>query len=203
MPRRKKQRINGRFPGGPGKNACKVRFAVVYLPLTKTTRLRVAEKIIIWELRSDMDSPFSFLEKIGPEPNNLIKGLQLIQSAEGYVSDDAIKAASAYFGVPAAEIEGVLTFYAQFKRVKPGKFKIAVCDGTACHIKGAPQVHEWLRQEIGLVPGETSPDGVFSLETVACLGCCSLAPVMSVNGKVHAKLDRKSLKKILGEYAQK
>ena len=203
MPRRKKQRINGRFPGGPGKNACKVRFAVVYLPLTKTTRLRVAEKIIIWELRSDMDSPFSFLEKIGPEPNNLIKGLQLIQSAEGYVSDDAIKAASAYFGVPAAEIEGVLTFYAQFKRVKPGKFKIAVCDGTACHIKGAPQVHEWLRQEIGLVPGETSPDGVFSLETVACLGCCSLAPVMSVNGKVHAKLDRKSLKKILREYTEK
>ena len=160
-------------------------------------------KITTWELRSGMDNPFSFLEKISPEPNNLIKGLQLIQSAEGYVSDDAIRAASAHFGVPAAEIEGVLTFYAQFKRVKPGKFKIAVCDGTACHIKGAPQVHEWLRQEIGLVPGETSKDGVFSLETVACLGCCSLAPVMSVNGKVHAKLDRKSLKKILREYAEK
>ena len=151
----------------------------------------------------NMDSQFSFLEKIGQEPNNLIKGLQLIQAAEGYVSDDAIKAASAYFGVPAAEIEGVLSFYAQFKRVKPGKFKIAVCDGTACHIKGAPQVHEWLRQEIGLIPGQTSKDGLFSLETVACLGCCSLAPVMSVNGKVHAKLDRKGLKKILKEYTEK
>ncbi|MBQ9501065.1 MAG: NAD(P)H-dependent oxidoreductase subunit E [Lentisphaeria bacterium] len=150
-----------------------------------------------------MDNRFSFLEKVSPEPNNLIKGLQLIQAAEGYVSDDAIRAASARFGVPAAEIEGVLTFYAQFKRVKPGKYKIAVCDGTACHIKGAPQVHEWLRQEIGLVPGQTGADGLFSLETVACLGCCSLAPVMSVNGKVHAKLDRKSLKKILKEYAEK
>ena len=150
-----------------------------------------------------MDQQFAFLNKINPESGNLITGLQLIQAEEGYVSDDAIRAASQYFDVPVVEVEGVLSFYAQFKRVKPGKYQIAVCDGTACHIKGAPQVHEWLKQELGLAPGETDADGVFSVETVACLGGCSLAQVISINGKVHAKLDRKNLKKILKEYAEK
>ena len=150
-----------------------------------------------------MDEQYSFLKQIDPESSNLIKGLQQIQAVEGYVSDDAIRAAAEYFNIPEVEVEGVLSFYAQFKRVKPGKYQICVCDGTACHIKGAPLVHEWLKQELGLEPGETDADGIFSVETVACLGCCSLAPVMSVNGKVYAKLDRKNLKKILKEYAEK
>ena len=150
-----------------------------------------------------MNPNFTYLEKISREPNNLIKGLQLIQSTEGYVSDDGIRAAAEHFSVPEVEVEGVLSFYAQFKRVKPGKYHICVCDGTACHIKGSAQVHSWIDQEIGLKPGNTSDDGLFSLETVACLGCCSLAPVMSINGKVYGKLDRKKLAKILKEYADK
>ena len=150
-----------------------------------------------------MDNAYSYLESVDREPSNLIKGLQLIQSTEGYVSDDAIRAAAKYFSLPEVEIEGVLSFYAQFKRVKPGKYKIALCDGTACHIKGSPLVHEWVRQELGLKPGETSADGLFSLETVACLGCCSLAPVMSINGRVYAKLTRKGLVKIIREYQAK
>lgn len=150
-----------------------------------------------------MDSTYSYLETIAKEPSNLIKGLQLIQSTEGFVSDDAIRAVAEYFAIPAVEVEGVLSFYAQFKRVKPGKYKIALCDGTACHIKGSPIVHEWVRQELGLVPGETSSDGLFSLETVACLGCCSLAPVMSINGRVYGKLTRKGLVKIIKEYQAK
>ena len=150
-----------------------------------------------------MEKIKSCLAAIAPEPGNLIRGLQAIQTSEGYVSDEAIKLAADYFKVAPVEIEGVLSFYAQFKRVKPGKYQIAVCDGTACHIKGSVQVHEWIRQELGLNPGETSADGLFSLETVACLGCCSLAPVMSINGRVHAKLDRKKMVKILKEYAEK
>jgi NADH:ubiquinone oxidoreductase subunit E len=150
-----------------------------------------------------MDSNFSFLKNIPNESGNLIKGLQLIQATLGYVSDDAIRAVAEYFNLPLAEIEGVLSFYAQFKRVKPGKYHISVCDGTACHIKGAPQVHEWLKQELNLLPGQTSEDGIFSLETVACLGCCSLAPVLSINGRVYGKLTRKNLVKILEEYRKK
>lgn len=146
---------------------------------------------------------FEFLEKIGREPGNLIKALQAVQGLYGFVSDDAVRAVSAYFNIPAAEIEGVLSFYAQFKRVKPGRFKIAVCDGTACHIKGAPQIRQWVSSELGIEPGETTADGLFSLEVVACLGCCSLAPVMSINGRVYGKLDRKGLLRILKEYAGK
>ena len=148
-----------------------------------------------------MKKEYSFLQTIPDDPGNLIKGLQLLQAAEGYISNEGIKAAAAYFKRPEADVEGVVSFYAQFKRVKPGKYRISVCDGTACHLKGAPLIHEWLHQELGLKPGETDEKGIFSLETVACLGCCSLAPVISVNGRVHGKLDRKTMMKILREYA--
>ncbi|MBQ4337298.1 MAG: NADH-quinone oxidoreductase subunit NuoE [Lentisphaeria bacterium] len=146
---------------------------------------------------------FGFLDKIDKDPGNLIKALQAVQGLYGFVSDDAVRAVSDYFQIPAAEVEGVLTFYAQFKRVKPGRFKIAVCDGTACHIKGAPQIQQWISAELGIGPGETDKDGLFSLEVVACLGCCSLAPVMSINGRVYGKLDRKGVSRILKEYAAK
>ncbi|MDD3886398.1 MAG: NAD(P)H-dependent oxidoreductase subunit E [Victivallaceae bacterium] len=150
-----------------------------------------------------MEKKYGFLEKIDREPSNLIKGLQAVQGVEGFVSDESIKAVSEYFGIPEVEIEGVLSFYAQFKRVKPGKYKVSLCDGTACHIKGSTLVHNWVCGELGIKDGETDKDGNFSLETVACLGCCSLAPVMSVNGRVYAKLDRKTTTKILKEYASK
>lgn len=146
---------------------------------------------------------FGFLDKIDKDPGNLIKALQAVQGLYGFVSDDAVRAVSDYFQIPAAEVEGVLTFYAQFKRVKPGRFKIAVCDGTACHIKGSPQIQQWISAELGIGPGETDKNGLFSLEVVACLGCCSLAPVMSINGRVYGKLDRKGVSRILKEYAAK
>ncbi len=146
---------------------------------------------------------FDFLQKIERDSGNLIKALQAVQGMYGFVSDDAVRAVAAYFGSPVAEIEGVLSFYAQFKRVKPGRFRIAVCDGTACHIKGAPQIRQWVSSELGIQPGETDKEGRFSLETVACLGCCSLAPVMSINGRVYGKLNRRSVSEILKEYAAK
>lgn len=150
-----------------------------------------------------MDGGYQCLEKVERDPGNLIKALQTVQAQFGYVSDDAVRAVAGYFGVPAAEVEGVLSFYSQFRRVKPGRFRIAVCDGTACHIKGSPLIAEWLGAELKIKPGETDAEGRFSLETVACLGCCSLAPVMSVNGRVYGKLDRKGMIRILREYADK
>ncbi|MBO7146174.1 MAG: NAD(P)H-dependent oxidoreductase subunit E [Lentisphaeria bacterium] len=147
-----------------------------------------------------MNPEFSYLSEVSAEKGNLIKGLQLIQEREGYVSDDGIKAAAAHFSLADAEVEGVLTFYAQFKRNKPGKYQISTCDGTACHIKGAPLIQEWLTTALGIKSGETTEDGLFSIETVACLGCCSLAPVMAINGRVYGKLDRKALLKIINEY---
>ncbi len=150
-----------------------------------------------------MSTKYAFLEKIGKEPSNLIKGLQAVQGAEGFVSDESIAVIAEYFGIPEVEVEGVLSFYAQFKRVKPGKYKIAICDGTACHIKGSTQVEEWLTQALGIHSGETDARGHFSIETVACLGCCSLAPVISINGRVYGKLDRKGMARILKEFESK
>ncbi len=143
---------------------------------------------------------FSYLTELDGERCNLIKGLQLVQKHESYVSDDAIRAVSKHFLVPEVETEGVLSFYAQFKRKKPGKYQVLICDGTACHIKGTPLIQEWVSHELGIKDGDTDEKDLFSLETVACLGCCSLAPVLSVNGKIFGKLDRKSTLKILKDY---
>jgi NADH:ubiquinone oxidoreductase subunit E len=147
-----------------------------------------------------MQTGFSYLNEVGKDRSFLIKGLQKIQEQEGFIADEAISAAAAYFGLPEAEVEGVVSFYAQFKRNKPGKFQISVCDGTACHIKGSSLIFDWISTELGIKAEETDAEGLFSLETVACLGCCSLAPVMSINGKVYGKLDRKTTIKILKEY---
>lgn len=150
-----------------------------------------------------MKDSYEYLGKIEKDASNLIKALQAVQNQEGFVSDQSIATVAKYFSIPDAEVEGVLSFYAQFRRSKPGKFRIAVCDGTACHIKGSPLILDWISTEIGIKSGETDEKGLFSLETVACLGCCSLAPVMSINGKVYGNLDRKSTVKILKEYCAK
>lgn len=150
-----------------------------------------------------MEQKYDYLKKIAPESSNLIRGLQAVQAREGYVSDESIVAVAEYFNTPVVETEGVLSFYAQFKRNKPGKYQICVCDGTACHIKGSSLILEWVSTELGIRGGETDTEGLFSLETVACLGCCSLAPVMSINGKVYGNLDRKGTIKILKEYRKK
>jgi len=137
------------------------------------------------------------------EKSNLIKVLQMEQRKEGYISDAAIERIAEEFNLPVVEVEGVVSFYTQFKRVPPGKCQIMVCDGTACHIIGSTLILNWLTDELGIKDGETDEEGLFSLESVACLGCCSLAPVISINGKVYGMLDRKKLLKIVGDYRKK
>ncbi len=150
-----------------------------------------------------MENNYEYLGKIEKDASNLIKALQTVQNQEGFVSDKSIAVVAKYFSIPDAEVEGVLSFYAQFRRSKPGKFRISICDGTACHIKGSPLILDWISTEIHIKSGQTDEKGLFSMETVACLGCCSLAPVMSINGKVYGNLDRKSTVKILKEYSAK
>ncbi|HCL00761.1 MAG TPA: NAD(P)H-dependent oxidoreductase subunit E [Candidatus Marinimicrobia bacterium] len=142
----------------------------------------------------------SVLQNLDKDRSNLIKALQLVQETAGYVSDDTLMQISEYFSVAPVEVEGIVSFYAQFKRVKPGKNVVSICDGTACHIKGASLISNWISDEIGIKDGETDQDGLFSLQTVACLGCCSLAPVISVNGEVFGNLDRKKLLRVLRQY---
>lgn len=142
------------------------------------------------------------LKELERDQSNLIKALQMVQAEEGYISDESICKIAEYFSLPVIEVEGVVSFYTQFKRIKPGKYKISVCDGTACHIKGSTLVLNWIEDDLGIKEGETDEEELFSLETVACLGCCSLAPVISVNGKVHGNLTRDSLLKTLEKYRE-
>ena len=147
-----------------------------------------------------MLSEFSYLEEIGHEKGDLIKGLQLIQQREGYVSDDAVRAVAENFGMSPAEVEGVLTFYAQFKRVKPGRFQISSCDGTACHVKGSTTILDALYEKLNIKPDRDSTDDMmFTVETVSCLGACGLAPVMVINDEVHGQVKPSDIPKIIDE----
>jgi NADH-quinone oxidoreductase subunit E len=150
----------------------------------------------IRDIKVNINTP-SYLKQFAPEKGNIIKGLQEMQQRDGYLSKAALDQCADYFHIAPAEVEGVVTFYSQFKRVKPGKYRISVCDGTACHIKGTPLILDWISTELGISDGETDDTGLFSLETVACLGCCSLAPVLSINGEIFGNLSRKSTLRII------
>ena len=150
-----------------------------------------------------MNNKFEYLKSLRTDKTFLIKGLQKIQKKEGFISDDAIRACAEYFSQPLVDVEGVVSFYAQFKRSAPGKYHLTVCDGTACHIKGATLVLDWISADLGIKDGEVTANELFSIETVACLGCCSLAPVIGVNGKVFGKLDRKATLKLLKDFSKK
>jgi len=118
----------------------------------------------------------------------LIPVLQEVQESEGYISPEAIAGISRRLGLPTSKIYGVATFYNQFRFHAPGKFHVQVCRGTACHVKGSKNLLDALQRELKIKPDETSRDGVFSLEVVACIGACGLAPAMSVNGRVYARM---------------
>jgi NADH-quinone oxidoreductase E subunit len=146
----------------------------------------------------------AILEKFpNAKRESLIAILQEVQDAEGYLSHDSICQIGEHLKLPSAKVFGVATFYNQFRFIKPGVFKIQVCRGTACHVKGSLKVLEAVKNELKVEPGQTTKDGLFSLEVVACIGACGLAPVMAVNGEFHASMTPESVKKILNSYREK
>ena len=130
----------------------------------------------------------------------LIPLLQSAQDSYGYVPEKAIYYISELVNIPAADIYGVITFYSQF-RLKPlGKYLVRICEGTACHVNGSRNILKVLQNELGIGLGETTADGLFSLQSVACLGCCSLAPVMMINDETYGNLDAEKTKKVFKQY---
>lgn len=133
----------------------------------------------------------------------IIPILQDIQELLGYVPKDSIAYVAEKLVVSPAKIYGIVTFYAQF-RLKPlGKHIIMLCEGTACHVNGAKLISGAITDELGIRGGETTPDGLFTLEKVACIGCCSLSPVMVIGEETYAKLTPDNTRKIIKEYQQK
>jgi len=131
------------------------------------------------------------------EPGELIPLLQAAQDHYGYIPSHAIEHISAATGIPPSKIYGVITFYNQFRLKPMGKYVIRLCQGTACHVAGAKTLLEVIEDELGIHVDETDENGLFTILTVACIGCCSLAPVMLVNEETYGRLDPKKIRAIL------
>ncbi len=129
------------------------------------------------------------------QAGSLILLLQSAQGSYGYIPEKIIYYISELVNIPAAEIYGVITFFSQFRLKPTGKNLIRICEGTACHVNGAKTVLSILQDELGISKGETTDDGNFSLVSVACLGCCSLAPVMMINNETFGNLTADKIKK--------
>jgi len=141
----------------------------------------------------------SLIEKYRHKKGNLIPLLQGTQDIYGYLPYDAFFKLSQETGIPLNEIYGVATFYTQFRLNPVGKHIIKVCHGTACHVQDAETITDALQDALKIEDGETTEDGLFTLESVACLGCCSLAPVMMIDGNTYGKLTGKRAVKIVKE----
>ena len=143
------------------------------------------------------------LDKYAKVPGSLITILQQTQDIYGYLSVEAINHISEATGIKPAKIYGVATFYAQFRLQPVGKYLIMLCKGTACHVNGADHIEEAVSEYLNIKDGETTEDGLFTLNNVACLGCCSLAPVMMIKSadgeETYGNLTKDSVVKILDE----
>ena len=131
--------------------------------------------------------------------DSLITILQEVQDAQGYVSKESVIAIGQHLKLPASKVFGVATFYNQFRFTPVGKFHVQVCRGTACHVKGSKAVVDAVRRALKLEPGQTTRDSLFSLEVVACLGACGLAPVVAINGEFHAGVTSDSVQKLISK----
>jgi len=143
------------------------------------------------------------LVRHGRAPSGLIPIMQDIQAEFGYLPREAVEEAARWLKIPLSKAYGVITFYAQFHLKPRGKYVLRVCLGTACHVRGGQKVLEAVSKELGIAPGETTSDLRFTLERVACLGCCGLAPTMMVNDQTFARLNPQKVKEVLAEFAEK
>ncbi|MCL2124902.1 MAG: NADH-quinone oxidoreductase subunit NuoE [Oscillospiraceae bacterium] len=129
---------------------------------------------------------------------SLIAILQKAQDIYGYLPREVIEHIAAAVKQKPAKVYGVATFYTQFRFKPVGKYLIMLCMGTACHVNGAKSISEAVCEELGISDGETTQDGLFTLSNVACLGCCSLSPVMMINGETYGSLTRDKVREIIG-----
>jgi NADH-quinone oxidoreductase subunit E len=133
------------------------------------------------------------------DEGELIPILQKVQQAFSYVPEQAITRIARFLHIPEVTVFGVTTFYAQFKLVPTGRNIIRICRGTACHVRGGARILTEVESQLGIKPGETTPDLEYSLETVACIGACALSPAMVINDKVYGRLTPQKVKEILSD----
>ena len=142
----------------------------------------------------------SFIEENKSLPGALMPVLQKAQEIYGYLPEEVQEMVAAGLNIPMEEVYGVVTFYSQFSLNPKGKYKISVCLGTACYVKGAGDIFDKLSQSLGIASGECTPDGKFSLEACRCIGACGLAPVITINDDVYGRLVPDEIEGILKKY---
>ena len=147
-----------------------------------------------------LDSVFAEMKTNG---DNLITVLQKAQDIYGYLPTDVLYKIAEKTGNSPAKVLGVATFYTQFRLKKVGKYLILLCKGTACHVNGADSIEKAICEELGISDGDTTDDGLFSLKTVACLGCCSLSPVMMINEETYGSLTPRKTVEILRDIKER
>ena len=140
------------------------------------------------------------LDELRNVPGPLMKALQKAQEIYGYLPIEVQLKIADYFDVPLEEIYGIATFYAQFNLNPKGKYTVGVCLGTACYVKGSGDVIDKFKERLGVEAGQTSSDGKFTLDATRCIGCCGLAPVLTVNGEVYGNVTVDDVDKILAKY---
>ena len=148
----------------------------------------------------DMTRIDQIIDEHGAEPSSLIQVLLQIQSQESWLPGDALRHIGTRLGVPLSRIQHIATFYKAFSLVPKGRHQVNICMGTACHVRGATRVLDSASEVTGIGAGETDLELKFSLETVNCLGCCALGPVMEIDGKTHGKLTSTETTKVLETY---
>jgi NADH-quinone oxidoreductase subunit E len=132
--------------------------------------------------------------------SDLIPILQRVQEQKGYLSEEAIRAISGFLKISESQIYGVASFYSQFRFIAPGRHSIKICVGTACHVKGGYILCEATARALGVPLGQTTADGRYDFQQVACLGCCALAPVIQIDKDIHSRMTVISLQRILEKY---
>ena len=150
-----------------------------------------------------IDAINSVVESHPKDKRHSLAILQDLQRTFGYIPRESLQAVSAYLGIKISALYSMATFYRALSLKPKGKHVIRVCDGTACHIRGAPALLDALERALGIKAGETTKDGLFTVETVNCLGACAIAPVMVVDGQYHPKVMPDMIEAILKTYRRK
>jgi NADH:ubiquinone oxidoreductase subunit E len=144
-----------------------------------------------------------FIKKHKSQKKALIAILQDIQAEYNYLPQEALRAVSSSLCVPLIDVIGVATFFRSFSLKPRGQHVVTVCLGTACHVRGGPKIVEEFERRLSVKPGDTTTDGKFTLETVACLGCCAIGPVVVVDGDYHAQTTIRKVEGIIKHYVKK
>jgi NADH-quinone oxidoreductase E subunit len=156
---------------------------------------------VVVQTEADIEPVDEILRTFPRSEQYLIPVLQRVQDELGYLPPEALEKVAKHLRMSRSQVYGVVTFYAQFRFTPRGRHVVKICRGTACHVRGGASLREAVERELGVKPGETTPDLKFTFEAIACFGACALAPVVIIDSDVHGHVSQDKLRRLLAEVA--